>query len=83
MTVCGLIIADRSHHQITGDQMKFITIRDHTGIIEVELFADTYRRFGIQTVRSPVVEIEAIVMSFENGRGCTLDVHRVGKPRSP
>ncbi|MEO6786599.1 MAG: hypothetical protein ABI318_10740 [Chthoniobacteraceae bacterium] len=81
VTVCGLIIADRSHHQITGDRMKFITICDHTGIIECELFADTYRRFGIQTVRSPVVEIEATVTPFENGRGCTLDVHRVGNPR--
>ena len=56
-------------------------ICDHTGIIECELFADTYRRFGIQTVRSPVVEIEAMVAPFENGRGCTLNVHRVGKPR--
>ena len=27
------------HHQITGDQMKFITICDSTGIIECELFA--------------------------------------------
>ena len=81
VTVCGLIIADRSHHQITGDRMKFITICDHTGIIECELFADTYRRFGIQTVRSPVVELEATVTPFENGRGCTLDVHGVGKPR--
>ena len=42
VTVCGLIIVDRSHHQITGDQMKFITLCDHAGIIEGELFADTY-----------------------------------------
>jgi DNA polymerase III alpha subunit len=28
VSVCGLIIADRSHHQVTGDQMKFITICD-------------------------------------------------------
>ena len=62
--------------------MKFITICDHTGIIECELFADTYRRFGIQTVRSHVVEIEATVMPFEHERGCTLDVRRVGKPQS-
>ena len=81
VTVCGLIIVDRSHHQITGGQMKFITICDHTGIIECELFADTYRRFGIQTVRSPVAEIEATVTPSENARGCTLHVHWVGKPR--
>jgi error-prone DNA polymerase len=80
--VCGLIIADRSHHQITGDQMKFITICDYTGIIECEIFAQTYRRFGLETVRHPVVEVEARVTPFDNGAGCTLDVLRVGKPRS-
>lgn len=37
VSVCGLIIADRSHHQVTGDQMKFITICDYTGIIECEI----------------------------------------------
>ena len=26
--------------------MKFITICDYTGIIECEIFAQTYRRFG-------------------------------------
>ena len=53
-----------------------------TGIIECEIFAATYRRFGLQTIRSPVVEIEALVAPFENGRGCTLDVQRVGTPRN-
>ncbi len=81
ITTCGLIIADRSHHQVTGDQMKFITICDYTGIIECELFAATYRRFGLATVQHPVVEIEATVTPFDNDLGCTLDVHRVGKPR--
>jgi hypothetical protein len=31
--------ADRSHHQVTGDQMKFITICDYTGIMECEICA--------------------------------------------
>jgi DNA polymerase III alpha subunit len=82
VTTCGLIIADRSHHQVTGDEMKFITICDYTGIIECELFfAATYRRFGLATVQFAVVEIEATVTPFDNGLGCTLEVHRVGKPR--
>jgi DNA polymerase III alpha subunit len=80
--VCGLIIADRSHHQITGDQMKFITICDYTGIIECEIFAQTYRRFGLETVRHPIVEIESRVTPFESGLGCTLEVLRVAKPRT-
>jgi DNA-directed DNA polymerase III PolC len=81
VSVCGLIIADRSHHQVTGDQMKFITICDYTGIIECEIFAQTYRRFGLETVRHPVVELEARVTPFDNGTGCTLDVLRIGRPR--
>jgi DNA polymerase III alpha subunit len=81
VTTCGLIIADRSHHQVTGDQMKFITICDYTGIIECELFADTYRRIGLATVQFAAVEVEATVTPFDNSLGCTLDVHRVGKPR--
>lgn len=81
VTTCGLIIADRSHHQVTGDQMKFITICDYTGIIECELFAATYRRFGLATVQFAAVEVEATVTPFDNGLGCTLDVQRVGKPR--
>ena len=78
---CGLIIADRSHHQVTGDRMKFITICDHTGIIECELFAATCRRFGLATVQFAAVEVEATVTLFDNALGCTLDVQRVGKPR--
>ena len=74
VSVCGLIIADRSQHKVTGDQMKFITICDYTGIIECEIFAETYRRFGLETVRNPVVEVEARVTPFDNGAGCTLDM---------
>lgn len=81
VTTCGLIIADRSHHQVTGDQMKFITICDYTGMIECELFAATYRRFGLATIQFEAVEVEATVTPFDNRRGHTLDVHRVGKPR--
>lgn len=39
------------------------------------------RCFGLATVQSAAVEIEATVTPFDNGLGCTLDVHRVGKPR--
>lgn len=78
---CGLIIADRSHHQVTGDQMKFITICDHTGMLECELFAEAYRRFGLATIQYAVVEVEGTVVPFESGLGGTLAVERVGKPR--
>jgi hypothetical protein len=51
--------------------MKFITIWDYTGIIECEIFAQTYRRFGLETVRHPVVELQAGVTAFDNNLGYT------------
>jgi hypothetical protein len=62
--------------------MKFISVCDASGIIECELFAGVYRRFGIQTVRYPVVEIVGKVVPFANGNGHTLQVQRVAKARS-
>ena len=81
ITCCGLIIEDRVHEQVTGEPMKFITLADWTGMIETELFAKTYRNYGLATVRYPVLEITATVVPYENGRGYSLRVHRAGKPR--
>ncbi len=79
---CGLVIETRIAVQSTGEPMKFLSIADRSGIIETELFADTYRRHGLATVRYPVLEVEATVEPFENGRGYTLRVHRAGEPRN-
>jgi DNA polymerase III alpha subunit len=81
VTCCGLVIEDRIHQQVTGELMKFLTLADWTGIVETELFADTYRSYGLATVRYPVLEVTARVESFENGKGFTLRVLRAGKPR--
>jgi error-prone DNA polymerase len=81
ITCCGLIIEDRVHEQVTGEPMKFITLADWTGMIETELFAKTYRSYGLATIRYPVLEITATVVPYENGRGYSLRVHRAGKPR--
>jgi len=61
--------------------MKFLTLADWTGIVETELFAQTYKNYGLATVRYPVLEVEAKVEPFENGRGFSLRVLRAGKPR--
>jgi DNA polymerase III alpha subunit len=82
VTTCGLVVEQRTHHQITGEPMKFLTIADWTGMVETELFAQTYKSYGLATVRYPVLEIEARVEPFENGRGFSLRVLRAGKPRS-
>ena len=50
-------------------------------MVETELFAKTYKNYGLATVRYPVLEITATVEAFANGRGYTLRVHRAGKPR--
>jgi DNA polymerase III alpha subunit len=82
VVTCGLVVEHRTHHQITGEPMKFLTLADWTGMVETELFAKTYKSYGLATVRYPVLEVEAKVEPFENGRGFTLRVLRAGKPRS-
>jgi DNA-directed DNA polymerase III PolC len=81
VTTCGLVVEQRTHHQVTGEPMKFLSLADWTGIVETELFAPTYRSYGLATVRYPVLEIEARVEPFENGRGYSLRALRAGKPR--
>jgi DNA-directed DNA polymerase III PolC len=80
--VCGLVVEQRIHHQVTGEPMKFLSLADWTGIIETELFAQTYKNYALATVRYPVLEVEAKVEAFENGRGFNLRVLRAGKPRT-
>jgi DNA-directed DNA polymerase III PolC len=82
VTMCGLVVEQRTHHQITGEPMKFLSLADWTGIVETELFAQTYKSYGVATVRYPVLEIEARVEPFENGRGFSLRVLRAGAPRT-
>ena len=65
VVMCGLIIEQRTHHQVTGEPMKFLTLADRTGMVETELFADTYRSYGLATVRCPVLEVTATVEPFE------------------
>ena len=79
---CGLVIEQRLHHQSTGEVMRFLTLADKTCVVKTELFADTYRSYGTVTVRYPVLEVHATVEPYENGRGFSLRVHRVGRPRT-
>jgi DNA polymerase III alpha subunit len=68
--VCGLIVADRIHPTDRGS-MKFLTLADHTGFVEVSLFAGAYQRFGHLTTH-PVVAVTAHVDPFDNRKGCAL-----------
>ena len=76
LVTCGLVAEQRTHHQINGERMEFLTLADWTGMVETELFAQTYKSHGLATVRYPVLEITASVEPFENGRGFSLRVLR-------
>ncbi|HSI84730.1 MAG TPA: hypothetical protein VK970_13150, partial [Candidatus Methylacidiphilales bacterium] len=82
IAVAGLIIEERLHHQVDGRMMKFISICDPTGIAEVEIFADVYSQYGLNTIRYPIVEIEARVLPLESQIGCTLEALAVRGPRT-
>ena len=82
VTTCALVIEQRTHHQIRGEPMKCLSLADWTGIVETELFAQTYKNYAVATVRYPVLEIKASVEPFDNGRGFNLHVLRAGKPRT-
>jgi len=81
VVVCGLVVQQRITSQLNGELMKFMTICDWSGMVETELFAKTYKAYGLTTVRYNVLEVQAVVEPFENGRGYTLRIHRVDKPR--
>jgi DNA polymerase III alpha subunit len=82
VVTCGLVVEQRTHHQITGEPMKFLALADWTGLVETELFAQNYKTYGLATVHYPVLEVTATVEPFENGRGFSLRVLRAGKPRT-
>jgi len=56
---CALVVEQRTHHQITGKPMKFLTLAYWTGMVETELFEQTYRSYGLASVRYPVLEVTA------------------------
>jgi DNA polymerase III alpha subunit len=76
-----LVVEQQTHHQIAGEPMKFLMLADWTGMVETELFAQSYKSYGLATVRYPVLEVTATVEPFENGRGFSLRVLWAGNPR--
>jgi DNA-directed DNA polymerase III PolC len=81
VTTCGLVVAQRLHHQADGRAMKFISICDRTDILECEIFADAYRKCGGVLARWPVVEVTGRVEALGGSRGCVLRVEQVRRAR--
>ena len=80
VTTCGLVVAQRLHHQSDGRAMKFISLCDRTDILECEIFAEVYRRCAGVLARWPVVEVTGKVETL-GGRGCVLRVEEVRRAR--
>ncbi|HKI67990.1 MAG TPA: hypothetical protein VKA67_00250, partial [Verrucomicrobiae bacterium] len=62
------MVEQRTHQQITGKPMKFLTLADWTGMVKTELFAQTCKSYGLATVRYPMLEVTATVESFDSCR---------------
>lgn len=82
VTTCGLVVAQRLHRQSDGRPMKFISICDHSDILECEIFADAYRKCGGVPARWPVVEATGRVEMLGGSRGCVLRVENLRAART-
>jgi hypothetical protein len=45
------------------------------------MFARAFAKFGLETIRHPVLEVTGMVMPFEGASGNTLRVETVHRPR--
>ncbi len=61
VTVCGLMVANRTRN---GDLMKFATLADPTGFVEMHLFPYAYSRFGHLTAAHPILADRGLVQPF-------------------
>ncbi len=78
--VAGAIVADRIHPTPAGP-MKFVTLADPTGFMEVTMFANVYQEFGHLTA-NPVIAARCIADPFDNRKGLMLNASRIYKPTS-
>ena len=60
VTVAGLPCASRPVETKGGERMLFLTLADHSGLVECVLFPDAYRRWATVT-RAQVVRVEGRV----------------------
>jgi len=55
ITVAGWPITAKGTATNTGQRMRFVSIEDHTGVLEVVFFPDVYRRCARQLHKAPLV----------------------------
>jgi DNA-directed DNA polymerase III PolC len=63
VTVCGLLIAAKSVTTASGARMKFLTLEDPDGLIEVVFFPADWQRNMINLEGAAVLQVEGFVQS--------------------
>lgn len=66
VTICGIIVAERVHRTQEGQWMKFITLSDRTGMAEIVLFPETFRKYARLASLETLVIISGTVQRYEH-----------------
>jgi len=61
VAVSGRVIAGKRIRTRKGNYMKFLTLEDSDGLVEVVLFPSIYQKFGSKTVGASMVQVKGIV----------------------
>jgi len=75
VTVSGRVISGKRIRTKKGDYMKFVTLEDNDGLVEVVLFPKVYQRYGDKTVGAPKLMVNGIVR--DEGGSLVLNAERV------
>ena len=59
--IVGVIVAVRNFVAVNGKPMKFVSIADETGIVEVTLFPQAYKRMAYVVSRSKAIRVRVLV----------------------
>ena len=75
VTVSGRIITAKRTKTRRGEDMKFITVEDNEGLVEIVLFPKVYRFYGDRTVGSHSVSVRGVVKN--EGGSLVLNAERL------
>lgn len=74
VAVVGIQVCQRLHRTRGGKLMKFISLADESGIAEICLFPETYRRYGWHVSQHPAIRARVAVAWDETRSGLNLTV---------
>ena len=61
VTISGRVITGKRIRTKKGDYMKFVTLEDNDGLVEVVLFPKVYQQYGAKTIGTPKLMVNGIV----------------------